>query len=437
MKNLIKIIGLCLLSLNIYAQALQSGDRVVLNVTSGNDYRGRYSYAFGGGQLFTRSKILTEQNDKYQAFIIQRIDGGNEIRNNAKVYLITDDGLYLNCYDSNGIMSTKRTHSDNPAISDEIFTIQFQEGNRFYNNEIKKVKFLTRRGLTIGIYNRVPSALPYDTRSDDGSDVLLADNRPEKFILRNSPMPTAVETAESLSTIIAQAIAAKEESMGWNRDGHTKSYNIRTAGRTGYVQYYSFAGRKTAIYHFPNRGTYAMDTAEMTAYDAAGQDKFAFVASDPKPCGSGCGYNDIIQVGNYLEGIIIGDKLVYGEIYKKYKALGRWNSVLGRPTSSEVPGQNNLPDKGRFSHFERGLITFTGNTGANAIWGKVLRMWEKTDWERGWLGFPTQSCNPNSSSQVVVFERGSIDAGSGCDSYNNKGYYTDISGKVVGGKPCY
>ena len=68
-----------------------------------------------------------------------------------------------------------------------------------------------------------------------------------------------------------KAIDAKFKALGWDKDGHTK-YNgsgpVQTAAKKGFVQYYAFGDRKTAIY-YSDKGAFAMDTEEMKAYDAA------------------------------------------------------------------------------------------------------------------------------------------------------------------------
>jgi hypothetical protein len=80
-----------------------------------------------------------------------------------------------------------------------------------------------------------------------------------------------------------------------------------------------------------------------------------------------------------------------------------------------------------------------------ALWGKTLKMYIATDYERGWLGFPVGSCNPNltdNQKQDTEFERGHIllnDRTNGCGSYSNflKTSYADVKGKLVAGEPCY
>lgn len=218
------------------------------------------------------------------------------------------------------------------------------------------------------------------------------------------------------------AIEAKYKALGWDKDGHSPfngSAPVKTKAGKGYVQYYAFGSRKTAIYYYEGKGAFAMDTEEMIAYDNVGQDTWGFVVSDPKPTLTGaCLYNDIIIAVDGKEAIIYCQNLVYGNIYQKYKDLKRWDGPLGLPTSSETPGANSYTDKGRFSLFQNGLIVFRADIGTQAIWGRSYKLWAATDFERGWLRFPTTSCDPTRTDiqQVIKYQGGTVDAAS-CGSY--------------------
>jgi hypothetical protein len=242
------------------------------------------------------------------------------------------------------------------------------------------------------------------------------------------------------------AIEAKYKAMGWDKDGHALFNGtgpVKTMAGKGYVQYYAFGSRKTAIYYYEGKGAFAMDTGEMTTYDNAGQDKFSFVVSDPKPCGTGCGYNDLIMTADNSEGINILGNFVYGNIYAKYKDFKRWDGPLGLPTSSETPGANSYTDKGRFTLFKNGLIVFRADIGTQAVWGKIYKLWSATDFERGWLRFPTTSCDINTAEgkQLVRFQNGVINGLDICGSYQNAAGETMFQNGVRAANPtavpCY
>lgn len=240
------------------------------------------------------------------------------------------------------------------------------------------------------------------------------------------------------------AIEAKFKAIGWDKDGHAPFNGggaAKTAGGKGYVQYYAFGSRKTAIYYFEGKGAFAMDTEEMTAYDKAGQDNFSLVVSDPKATlTGGCGYNDILLTGDGSEGIITCQFFVYGEIYKKYKALNRWNGPLGLPTNSE----SDLSSKrGRFNTFSKGQIYYGSVTGAQAFWGKIDLLYKAAGYDGGWLGLPTSSCDMGvtEGKQLVRFEKGVINGLSTCGSYQNPQgetlYQNGTKASNPANVPCY
>lgn len=219
------------------------------------------------------------------------------------------------------------------------------------------------------------------------------------------------------------AIEAKFKAIGWDKDGHAPFNGggaAKTAGGKGYVQYYAFGSRKTAIYYFEGKGAFAVDTEEMIKYDALGQDKWGVVVSDPKGTKTGgCGYIDVIR-NDGSEGIITCQNLVDGDVYQKYKALNRWNGPLGLPTASVLLTPANATDKGVFGSFQNGTIWHTPTVGAVALWGKVLKLYAAIDYERSWLKYPTESCDPNKGdeNQSVAFQGGKIGISStGCGNY--------------------
>lgn len=255
--------------------------------------------------------------------------------------------------------------------------------------------------------------------------------------------PTPVDTTPAYQ----KAIDAKYAQLGWDKDGHSKYNNtapVKTTGGKGWVQYYAYGDRKTAIYYYEGKGAFAMDTEEMKAYDAAGQDNWGLVVSDPKATISGgCGYNDIITLDG-KEAIITCQNLVYGNVYAKYKEIGRWDSPLGLPTSSELdtPPANPSYAKGRFNSFQNGAI-WAFSTGTYAIWGKTFEMYQKQDWERGWLKIPKESCDPKKADnlQTVNFQGGAIKTGPTCPAYFNTNnetvYQNGTKAANVSSIPCY
>jgi uncharacterized protein with LGFP repeats len=233
--------------------------------------------------------------------------------------------------------------------------------------------------------------------------------------------PTPVDTTPEYQ----KAIDAKFKSIGWATDGHAKFNNsnpVKTTGGKDWVQYYSFGDKKEAIY-YSDKGAFAVLALEMEAYDGAGQDNFGTIVSDPKPTLAGaCNYNDIIT-NDGKEGIIYCKNIVKGEIYKKYKDFNRWDGPLGLPSSTELdtPTSNPSNVKGKYNAFQKGTI-WTFSKGTYGLWGKALAMYAATDWERGWLGLPIESCDAGKADnlQSINFQNGSIKSGPSCPAYFNK-----------------
>ena len=77
--------------------------------------------------------------------------------------------------------------------------------------------------------------------------------------------------------------------------------------------------------------------------------------------------------------------VVQGEIYKKWRQLGR-ESWRGFPVTDEVT----TPDgRGRFNHFAtNGSIYWTPTTGAHPVSGAVRDQWAASGWEKGFWGYP-------------------------------------------------
>ncbi|MCF0054655.1 hypothetical protein [Dyadobacter sp. CY356] len=188
------------------------------------------------------------------------------------------------------------------------------------------------------------------------------------------------------TTDYQKAINAKFIAMGWDKDGHVPlngSTASATTAKKGYVQYYTFGNEKTAIFYFEGKGAFVMNSAELKTYEAANQDKYAIITSDPKSCGTGCGYNDMITVADNAEGIILLDFIVSGEFYKKYKALNRWDGALGIPAGNQYNWTTKefvqTYKSQKFSKASLTVgITYPTNEGPVAIDQQFYSIWEET-----------------------------------------------------------
>lgn len=101
-----------------------------------------------------------------------------------------------------------------------------------------------------------------------------------------------------------------------------------------------------------------------------------------------------------------GAHAVYGEVGKKYAAMGAERSLLGLPTSSEVDGP--FPGS-RANSFQGGAILWSVGTGAHDIHGGIAQRYYNSKVVQI-LGLPTSSEGPSRLAGALVqnFQRGSI-----------------------------
>ncbi|HWM03169.1 MAG TPA: hypothetical protein VNP92_12630, partial [Actinophytocola sp.] len=114
-------------------------------------------------------------------------------------------------------------------------------------------------------------------------------------------------------------------------------------------------------------------------------------------------------------------RLVSGEIYKRYKAMGAERSVLGYPTADEAG-----PADGRFGNFQRGSIYWTPTHGAHDVVGGIRTRWTALGGVTG-LGYPTtnESDTGNKKGRYNHFERGSIFWSSATGAWDVRGAIRD------------
>lgn len=239
----------------------------------------------------------------------------------------------------------------------------------------------------------------------------------------------------------------KYKALGWTDGPDNGGKAVQTVGKKGWVQYYG--SKNKAIYYYPSEGSYSGGAFgfygyESKRYDEAGQETFAPLG---RPIGDGKLLSSSTAYSEFEKGGMIGfGVMVYGEIYKKYKALGLWDGVLGYPVGEEVDLGSK---KGRYQHFSKnGLgkpytaqIYYSAATGAHAFWGRMDKLYAATGYDGGWLGLPITSCDPArvDKLQVVKFQNGTIDAAD-CGSYTKPDgtpLKQDGTRPATGLPPCY
>ena len=79
-------------------------------------------------------------------------------------------------------------------------------------------------------------------------------------------------------------------------------------------------------------------------------------------------------------------KAIYGLIFDKWAQMGGVRSVLGNPTTDELPAARG----GRYNEFQNGFIYWHPNFGAQAVYGNIGVKWNQLGRENG-VGYPITS----------------------------------------------
>jgi uncharacterized protein with LGFP repeats len=92
-----------------------------------------------------------------------------------------------------------------------------------------------------------------------------------------------------------------------------------------------------------------------------------------------------------------------GAIRDKYNTLGAETGPLGYPSSDEIAVNKY---NGRYNNFLNGTITWSGTTGARALYGAVRDRWASLGREDGSLGYPTADewVTPDGVGHAANFE---------------------------------
>lgn len=98
-----------------------------------------------------------------------------------------------------------------------------------------------------------------------------------------------------------------------------------------------------------------------------------------------------------------GPKAMYGEIFKKYQALGGPGGELGFPTNDESATEDG---NGRFNEFtekngEKAAIYWGPNSGAWVIKGKVLDAWKASGGITGPFGYPKDDTMTSADGTIM------------------------------------
>ncbi|MEI6254952.1 MAG: hypothetical protein WCP30_19335, partial [Mycobacteriaceae bacterium] len=142
-------------------------------------------------------------------------------------------------------------------------------------------------------------------------------------------------------------------------------------------------------------------------------DHYTKFGGESSPLGAATGEAVDINGGverDYANGAIFyskdtGAQAMYGEIFKKYQALGGPGGELGFPTDDEADTGDGV---GRFNDFtekdgQTAAIYWGPNTGAWLIKGKVLDAWRAAGAIKSPFGYPTADMTDNDSTLTSTF----------------------------------
>ncbi|WP_091765807.1 hypothetical protein [Blastococcus aurantiacus] len=102
-----------------------------------------------------------------------------------------------------------------------------------------------------------------------------------------------------------------------------------------------------------------------------------------------------------------GARIVRGPIHERWAGMKWETGRLGYPTGEEICG---LKDGGCFQDFQHGAMYRSSSTGAQPVLGSVRKKWASTQWETGYLGYPTsaEKCGLTADGCYQVFQGGRI-----------------------------
>lgn len=106
-----------------------------------------------------------------------------------------------------------------------------------------------------------------------------------------------------------------------------------------------------------------------------------------------------------------GAREIHGAVRAKWAALGWERSILGYPTTDELPTPDRL---GSYNHFSRsGSIYWSRATGAREVHGLIRSRWAGLGWERSALGYPISDEFAANGDRQSSFQRGFLRWNSG------------------------
>lgn len=142
------------------------------------------------------------------------------------------------------------------------------------------------------------------------------------------------------------------------------------------------------------------------AYDRAGGTGFFGNPTTPESAAQG-GKFQVFERGCSIYWSVGTDAHnICGLIRDKYASLGWERSPLGFPLSDESKAGND--GAGRYNMFPGGVIYWSEETGAHAVWGSIAGVWQGNGAEKGRYGYPTSDEYDYRGGKAQDFQGGRI-----------------------------
>ena len=172
-------------------------------------------------------------------------------------------------------------------------------------------------------------------------------------------------------------------------------------------RYNHFTLESSSIYWTPSTGAQPVQGDIRAKWAALGWERgpHGYPRSGERATPNGRGrYNDFQNGGIYwLPGL--GARSVHGQVYSAWARTGWESGRLGFPTTDETATPDGI---GRYNHFERGSVYWSGPTGAHPVEGAIRDRWVALGWERSYLGYPTSGEYAVPGGRRSDFQGGSI-----------------------------
>ena len=203
------------------------------------------------------------------------------------------------------------------------------------------------------------------------------------------------------------AIRDKWSSLGWERSyaGYPTTGENGTPDGVGRFNHF----QRGSCYWTPGTGAHMVQGAIRDKWTALGweQSYVGYPTTDELDTAVAGGKFNHFQRGSIYWSGGTGAHNVQGAIRDKWSSLGWEQGRLGFPTTDETKTPDNV---GAFNHFQGGSIYWTPSTGAHSVWGSIRDKWTELGWEQSYLGYPTtdETPTPVGGGAFNHFQRGSI-----------------------------